>query len=98
MDMTEVAQKAQEALDSTKSAHKRIDTLEGEVKDIRGLTTAMATVNQKVDGLTDDVDEIKTNVKIITSRPGKLWDNLVSGFIGAIAAGVAAAILATILK
>lgn len=89
---------AQEALDSAKSAHHRIDGLEQEVKDIRGLTVAMAAVNTKVDGLESDVKEIKTDVKSMAARPGRWWDKLVAAVIGAIGAGVAAAVLAAILK
>ena len=89
---------AQQALDSAKSAHKRIDDLSKEVNDIRGLTAAMAAVNTKVDGLESDVKEIKSDVKTITGRPAKWWDKLIAGIIGAIRAGVAAAILALILK
>jgi TPP-dependent trihydroxycyclohexane-1,2-dione (THcHDO) dehydratase len=89
---------AQEALDSAKSAHRRIDGLEAEVKDIRGLTAAMARVDQKVDGLDSDVKEIKADVKVITSRPGKWWDKLVAAAIGAVGTGIVAAILAVILK
>ena len=89
---------AQEALDSAKSAHHRIDTLESEVKDIRCLTAAVARMDEKVDGLDGDVKEIKSDVKAITSRPSKWWDKLVAAIIGAIGAGVAAAILALVLK
>ena len=89
---------AQEALDSAKSAHKRIDELSKEVSDIRGLTAAMGVVNEKVDNLKSDVDEIKTDVKGITGRPGRWWDRLVAAIIGAIGAGVAAAVLALILR
>lgn len=89
---------AQEALDSAKSAHKRLDTLEKEVQDIRGLTAAMATVNTKVDDLKSDVDEIKSDVKNINGRPARWWDTLVAALIGAIGAGVAAAILALLFK
>ena len=98
MDMTELAQTATQALESAKSAHHRIDDLEVEVKNIRDLTAAMAAVNQKVDNLKSDVDEIKADVKGITSRPGRLWDKLAAAIIGAIGAGVAAAVLALILR
>ena len=84
---------AQEALDSAKSAHRRIDGLSEEIKDIRGLTSAMSRMDEKV-----DVKEIKSDVKAITSRPGQWWDKLVAAIIGAIGAGVAAAILALIIK
>jgi hypothetical protein len=89
---------AQEALDSAKSAHHRIDGLEDDIKDIRQLTAAMARVDVKVDGLESDVKEIKNDVKAITARPGKLWDILIGAMIGAIGAGIVAAILAQILK
>ena len=98
MDISEVAQTAAQALDSAKSAHHRIDELDAEVKDIRGLTSAMAAVNTKVDGLESDVKEIKTDVKSITARPGTWWDKLVAAVIGAIGAGVATAILAAIFR
>jgi predicted nucleic acid-binding Zn-ribbon protein len=98
MDMTEIAQTAAQALDSAKSAHHRIDELDADVKDIRGLTAAMARVNEKVDNLKSDVDEIKTDVKSISARPGRWWDKLVAAIIGAIGAGVATAILAAIFK
>jgi outer membrane murein-binding lipoprotein Lpp len=98
MDVTEIAQTATAALDSAKSAHHRIDELDDEIKDIRGLTAAMARVDAKVDGLDSDVKEIKTDVKAITERPGKWWDKLIGAVIGAFGAGIVAAILALILK
>lgn len=98
MDMTEIAQTAAQALDSAKSAHHRIDELDAEVKDIRGLTAAMGVVNEKVDNLKSDVDEIKTDVKDIMGRPARWWDRLVAAVIGAIGAGVATTILTLILK
>ena len=89
---------AQEALDSAKSAHHRIDGLEDDIKDIRQLTAAMARVDVKVDGLECDVKEIKSDVKAITARPGQWWDKLIAAAIGAIATGIVAAILTQILK
>jgi hypothetical protein len=98
VDAAEIAQLAAQALDSAKSAHHRIDELDAEVKDIRSLTAAMATVNQKVDNLKSDVDEIKADVKSITARPGEWWDKLASAAIGAAAAGFVAAVLKLILR
>ncbi len=98
MDIAEVAQTAGDALSSAKSAHHRLDELADEVKDIRGLTAAMATANQKIDNLTSDVGEMKDDIKVITGRPGQWWDKLVAAAIGAIATGFVAAILSLILK
>lgn len=98
MDTAEIAQTAAQALESAKSAHKRLNDLEKEVGDIRNLAAAMARVDEKVDGLEGDVKEIKFDVKAITGRRGRWWDDLIAGMIGAVGAGTAAAILTTILK
>lgn len=89
---------AQEALDSAKSAHHRIDGLEGEIKDIRGLTAAMARMDTKVDGLECDVKEIKTDVKAITARPAERWETVIKTVITVLVSGVVGAVLALILK
>jgi SMC interacting uncharacterized protein involved in chromosome segregation len=89
---------AKEALDSAKSAHHRIDELDEKVEDIRGLANAMGRMDEKIGNLKSDVDEIKTDVKSISARPGRWWDKLVAAIIGAIGAGVATAILAAIFK
>lgn len=83
---------------SVKSAHHRIDKLEEDVKDIRKLTEAVLVTSEKVDNLKEDVTEIKDKVEVITARPGKWWDKLISAGLGAIAAGLIAAVLALILK
>ena len=98
MDMTEIAQTAAEALSSAKSAHHRIDELDEKVEDIRGLANAMGRMDEKIGNLKSDVDEIKTDVKSISARPGRWWDKLIAAIIGAIGAGVATAILAAIMR
>ena len=89
---------AQQAFDSAKSAHKRLDTLEKEVSDVPELATAMATVSTKVDGVVKDMEEIKTEVKKVSDRPKGWRDKLVAAVIGAAASGIVAAILAQILR
>lgn len=89
---------AQQAFDSAKSAHKRLDTLKKEVSDVHELATAMATVSTKVDGVVKDMEEIKTEVKKVSDRPKGWWDKLVAAVIGAAASGIVAAILAQILR
>ena len=51
------------AIDAAASAHKRIDALEREVKDLRTLTLAIAKVDSKVDNIKEDVEEIKQEMK-----------------------------------
>lgn len=86
------------AIDAAASAHKRIDALEREVKDLRTLTLAIAKVDSKVDNIKEDVEEIKQEVEKVTARPAQWWDKIVAAAVGACASGIVAAILATILK
>ena len=79
------------ALDAAASAHKRIDALEREVKDLRTLTLAIAKVDSKVDNIKEDVEKV-------TARPAQWWDKLIAAALGALASGIVAAVLTQILK
>ena len=59
------------ALDAAASAHKRIDALEREVKDLRTLTLAIAKVDSKVDNIKEDVEEIKQEVEALRAEKNK---------------------------
>lgn len=89
---------AQQAYDSAKSAHKRLDALEKEVSDIHELTASMQVMNEKVDALTDNMGEIKEDVRRFSQRPAQWWDKLVAAGIGAAASGLIGAVLSQILK
>ena len=75
-----------------------ISNLESELKDTRQLTSAMVQVNEKVDYLKNDMEEIKCDVKTLNARPGQLWDKIATAALGAMVAGVIAAILSITLK
>ena len=87
-----------QAYDSAKSAHKRLDALELEVKDIHELTASMKVMNEKVDTLTDNMSEIRTEVRKFSQRPAQWWDKLTAAAIGAVVSGLVAAVLAQILQ
>lgn len=89
---------AQQALDSAKSAHKRIDTIEHEVGDLRTLTVAVGKMGERLEGVKTDVEEIKTDVKAITDKPGKLQDKVIAAVVVALATGLIGAVLALIVK
>lgn len=89
---------AQAALDSAKSAHKRIDTLEHEVGDLRDLTVAVKNMGTKIEYVEKGVAEIKADVKAITAKPGRLQDKVIAAVVVALATGLIGAILALIVK
>ena len=89
---------AQQALDSAKSAHHRIGTLEHEVGDLRTLTVAVGKMGERLEGVKTDVEEIKTDVKAITDKPGRLQDKVIAAVVVALATGLIGAVLALIVK
>ena len=89
---------AQAALDSAKSAHKRIDTLEHEVGDLRDLTVAVKNMGTKIEYVEKGVAEIKADVKAITAKPGRLQDKVIAAVVVALATGLIGAVLALIVK
>ena len=96
--MEDAAMIAQQALDKASSAHKRLDTLERDVIDLRALTVAVGKMGERLDGVKIDIEEIKTDVKAITDKPRKLQDKLIAAALTALAAGLVGAVLALILK
>ena len=68
---------------------KRQDNLD----DLVGTVKVLADREERVE---DDVKEIKSDVKTLTSKPAKRWDNLVSQIITLVVAAVAGFILAKI--
>lgn len=78
----------QEALDSTKSAHKRIDRLEKRQDDLEELTSAVAVVQSNQENLEKDVGEIKGDVKKLVEKPAKRWDGVVEKALAVVVGAV----------
>jgi predicted nuclease with TOPRIM domain len=78
----------------TKSNTHRLDEVEkrqGNLDDLVGTVKALAVREENVE---NDVKEIKSDVKSLTSKPGQRWDALVDKIILTIAAAVIGFILA----
>lgn len=77
-----------------KSNTKRIDEMEkrqDNLDDLVGTVKALAVREENVE---NDVKEIKSDVKTLTSKPAQRWDSLVDKIILTIAAAVVGFILA----
>lgn len=90
----DVQETAVQALDSAKSAHHRIDSLETEVKDVHELAIAMAETRKEVTGMKDDIGEIKDSVAALTGHPAQLWNTLVIAVITALVSGAIGFVIA----
>jgi outer membrane murein-binding lipoprotein Lpp len=85
-----------QALESAKSAHKRLDLLAGEVQDIHQLAAEMASLSANVDHLSEDIRGLKTEMQKVTGRSAQWWDKLIAAIIGAIGAGLVSILLSQI--
>ncbi len=84
----EEAMRLEDAVQSAKSAHRRIDDIVKEVNDLQKLTEAVAVTAANVSRLQEDVTEMKNDVKSLAAVPAKRWDTavaaVISGIIGVV--------------
>ena len=62
--------------ESAKSAHHRIDSLEGGQKELRDLALAVNTLALSVKSICEDMADVNNRVKCIEAKPGEKWDKL----------------------
>ena len=79
-----------------KSNTKRIDVLEKRQDDLDDLVTTVKVLATREENVESDVKEIKRDVKDLTGKSGKRWDDLVEKIVWAIAAAVLAFLSARI--
>ena len=82
--MENIEKMVQEALDSTKSAHKRIDRMEKRQDNLEELTNAFSVLQNEQEHIKTDVGEIKDDVKQLVSKPAKRWDGLIDKAIAVV--------------
>ena len=80
--LTEVEQRC-------KSNTHRLDKVEERQDNLDALVATVATMANEQEHIKDDVTEIKSDVKTLTCKPGKRWDEMVDKIIWLIiAAGI----------
>ncbi len=95
MDM-EHERRLTEVESRSKSNTKRLDDVEKRQDDLGELISTVKVLAVREENVENDVKEIKSEVKSLTSKPGKRWDNLVTQVIGIIVAAVVGFLLAKI--
>lgn len=71
----------------------RIKQLEEDQKALTDLTASVRELAADQANMKKDIGEIKTDVRALTDKPAKRWDNLVDKIVWAIAAAVVAYLL-----
>ena len=59
----------------SKSNTKRLDKLEQKQDELGELVTSVALIAQRQETIDGDVKEIKADIKTLTEKPGKKWDD-----------------------
>ena len=91
-------QKIIENEQSTKSAHHRIDKLEGEIGEIKELTIAVKEIAMETKATREDVNDMNSRLKVVEDKPAQHWNTIVKAILGAIGSGLAGAGIALLLK
>lgn len=88
----------EDAVQSAKSAHRRLDRLEAEVNDLQKLTETVAVVATNVANMQQEVTEMRQDVKILASVPANRWNAVVGYVLAALASGIVGAIIGMVAK
>ena len=96
MDEKDIEHRLTEVEARSKSNMKRLDEMEKRQDNLDELVTTVKVLAVREEAVEKDVKEIKSDVKSITSKPAKRWDNLVNQIITIIVAALAGFILAQV--
>lgn len=61
----------------SRSNTRRIEVLEESTRELHELITSVALIAQKQETMEKGIEEIKTDVKALASKPGKRWESVV---------------------
>lgn len=81
MSEQDIAVKLAEVDQRSRSNTHRLEQVEKKLEDNEQLLTNVALIAQKQNTLESDVQEIKTDVKMLTAKPGKRWESVVEKVI-----------------
>lgn len=92
----EIEHRLTEVEERSKSNTHRIDDIERRQNNLDDLVGTVKVLADREERVEDDVKEIKSDVKSLTSKPAKRWDNLINQIITIVVAAIAGFIIAKI--
>lgn len=96
MDEKDIEHRLTEVEGRSKSNTHRLDEMEKRQDNLDELVGTVKVLAVREENVENDVKEIKSDVKSLTSKPAQRWENMVSQIITIIIAAVAGFILAKI--
>ena len=96
MNEKDIEHRLTEVESRTRSNTHRLDDMEKRQDNLDELVTTVKVLAVREEKVESDVKEIKSDVKSLTSKPGKLWDSVVEkvilGFVAAVVGYIVAQI------
>lgn len=96
MEEKDLEHRLTEVEDRSKSNSHRLDEMEKRQDNLDDLVTTVKVLAVREEAVENDVKEIKSDVKSLTSKPAQRWENLITQLITIVVAAVAGFILAKI--
>ena len=90
----ELEHRLTEVEERSKSNKHRLDDVEKRQDNLDDLVSTVKVLAVREENVENDVKEIKSDVKSLTGKPAKKWDNLVNQVISILVAGIVGFILA----
>ena len=84
--------------DENERQNKRIGIVEESMKEFNKLTLQIERIAISIQQMTEAISKQGERLENIEAKPGKKWDTLVSGIIGAIAGAIGAAVAAGVIR
>ena len=94
--MEDIAVKVAEIDQRSKSNTHRLDKVEERLDKQDELIRGMGVLSAKVENVETDVSEMKADVKTLTEKPSKRWDELVKTLIGIVVGALMALALSKV--
>lgn len=94
MDEKDIEHRLTEVEGRSKSNTHRLDELERRQDNLDDLVSTVKVLAVREETVENDVKEIKEDVKMLASKPGKMWDSMMEKIMLTIAAAVVGYILA----
>ena len=90
----ELEHRLTEVEERSKSNKRRLDEVEKRQDNLDDLVSTVKVLAVREENVENDVKEIKSDVKSLTGKPAKRWDNLINQVISILVAGIVGFILA----
>lgn len=94
--LTEVEARSKSNTHQLESVGKRLDEMEKRQDNLDDLVSTVKVLAVREENVENDVKEIKSDVKSLTSKSGQRWDSMIDKIIVTVVAAIAGFILAKI--